>query len=331
MTQPTMKAIDFTGAGGPEVLSVQSVPVPQPGAGEVLIKVHAAGVNRPDVMQRMGMYPPPPGASPLPGLEVSGEIAALGEGCERWAVGDRVVALTPGGGYAQYVAAPYPQVLPWPASLSAAEAAGLPETFFTVWSNLFQRAYGAEGDSLLVHGGSSGIGSTAILLAKAFGLTVYTTAGSDEKCDFAKSLGADIAINYKTQVFEDVIAEATQRRGVDIVLDMIGGDYLMRNVSCLKENGRHVTIAFQKGPKTTINLGPILIKRLTLTGSTLRPRSIAFKGAVAAELEELVWPMIEEGDLKPVVDSVFPLDDARAAHELMDSSKHMGKIILSVA
>lgn len=330
MTQPMMKAVNFTGAGGPEVLSVQSVPVPEPSPGDVLIKVHAAGVNRPDVMQRMGMYPPPPGASPLPGLEVSGEIAAVGEACERWAVGDRVVALTPGGGYAQYVTAPYPQVLPWPAGLSAAEAAGLPETFFTVWSNLFQRAYAAEGDSLLVHGGSSGIGSTAILLGKAFGMTVYTTAGSDEKCSFSKSLGADLAINYKTQVFEDVIAEATNGSGVDVVLDMIGGDYLMRNVSCLKENGRHVTIAFQRGPKTNINLGPILIKRLTLTGSTLRPRSIAFKGAVAAELEELVWPIIEDGTLKPVVDSVFPLQDARSAHELMDSSKHMGKIILSV-
>lgn len=330
MTQQSMKAVAIDGAGGPEVLCLREEPLPIPGVGEVLIKVHTAGVNRPDVMQRMGVYPPPPGASPLPGLEVAGEICALGPECKRWSVGDRVVALTPGGGYAEYVTAPYPQVLPWPSSLSAAEAAGLPETFFTVWSNLFQRAYAAEGDRLLVHGGSSGIGSTAILLAKAFGLTVYTTAGSDKKCQFARDLGADLAINYKTHTFEDAIRSATGGKGVDVVLDIIGGDYLMRNVSCMTQNGRHVTIAFQRGPKTNINLGPILIKRLTLTGSTLRPRSIDFKGAVAAELEQLVWPLLEDGSIKPVIDSVFEIENVRAAHSLMDSSEHMGKIILSM-
>lgn len=330
MNNETMRAIAIDGAGGPEVLKLQTMERPQPGPGEVLIKVHAAGVNRPDVMQRMGLYPPPPGASALPGLEVAGEIYAKGSDCPKWTVGDRVVALTPGGGYAEYVTAPHQQVLPWPETLSPAQAAGVPETFFTVWSNLFQRAYAADGDSLLVHGGSSGIGSTTILLGKAFGLTVYTTAGSDEKCSFAKSLGADAAINYKDEKFEDCIKDLTGGKGVDVVLDMIGGDYLMRNVSCMKENGRHVTIAFQRGPKTDINLAPILIKRLTLTGSTLRPRSIAFKGAVAAELLEHVWPLLGDGSVAPVVDSVFPIEQVAEAHRLIDSSKHMGKIILQM-
>lgn len=330
MNKKTMRGVVIDGAGGPEVLKLQTMDQPQPKAGEVLIKVHAAGVNRPDVMQRMGMYPAPPGASPLPGLEVAGEISSKGPDCPAWSVGDKVVALTPGGGYADYVTVPYQQVLPWPRTLTAVQAAGVPETFFTVWSNLFQRAYAADGDSLLVHGGSSGIGSTAILLGKAFGLTVYTTAGSDDKCQFSRDLGADAAINYKTEKFEERIKDLTGGKGVDVVLDMIGGDYLMRNVSCMKENGRHVTIAFQRGPKTDINLAPILMKRLTLTGSTLRPRSIAFKGAVAAELQEHVWPLFEAGSIVPVVDSVFPIEDVAAAHALIDSSKHMGKIILQM-
>ncbi|MEO0411496.1 MAG: NAD(P)H-quinone oxidoreductase [Pseudomonadota bacterium] len=325
-----MQAILFDGSGGPEVCKLSQVERPKPAAGETLIKVAAAGLNRPDVMQRMGMYPPPEGASPVPGLEVSGSIEALGDGVTTWEVGDKVVALLAGGGYAQYATAPVQQVLPWPKGLSAEEAAGIPETFFTVWSNLFQRAYADEGDSLLVHGGSSGIGSTAIQLAKAFGLTVYTTAGSDEKCSFCKSLGADIAINYKNDAFEDVIKRETGGRGVDVVLDMVGGDYLERNVKCMADNGRHVTIAFLRGPKTTVNLNPILRKRLTLTGSTLRPRSANFKGVVARELHEMVWPLLEDGTIKPVIDSVFPIAEAHKAHALIDSSHHMGKIILSV-
>lgn len=323
-----MRAVLFEGSGGPEVCKMTTTerPVAQPG--EVLIKVAAAGVNRPDVMQRMGLYPPPEGASPIPGLEVAGTIEALGDSSSIWKVGDAVVALLTGGGYAQYAVAPAQQVLPWPKGLSAQEAAGIPETFFTVWSNLFQRAYADEGDALLVHGGSSGIGSTAIQLAKSFGLTVFTTAGSDEKCAFCKKLGADYAINYKTDAFEGVIKDLTNGRGVDIVLDMVGGDYLSRNVKCMAENGRHVTIAFLRGPKTTLNLTPILRKRLTLTGSTLRPRSAEFKGVVAKELHDMVWPLLEDGSIKPVVDSTFALDQADKAHALMDSSTHMGKIIL---
>ncbi|MEM7570753.1 MAG: NAD(P)H-quinone oxidoreductase [Pseudomonadota bacterium] len=325
-----MRAILFEGGGGPEVCKLTDVDQPEADAGEVLIKVAAAGVNRPDVMQRMGMYPPPPGASPIPGLEVSGTIEAVGAGVPGHKVGDKVVALLTGGGYAEYATAPYQQVLPWPKGLTAEEAAGIPETFFTVWSNLFQRAFADEGDSLLVHGGSSGIGSTAIQLGKAFGLQVYTTAGSDEKCQFCLDLGADAAINYKEHTFEEVIKEKTDGRGVDIVLDMVGGDYLERNVKCMADNGRHVTIAFLRGPKTTVNLNPILRKRLTLTGSTLRPRSAEFKGVVARELHEMVWPLLENESIKPIIDSVFPLEDAAGAHTLIDSSAHMGKIILSV-
>jgi len=328
MSAQQMQAITFNGAGGPEVLSYTTVDIPEVKPGEVLIKVHAAGINRPDVMQRKGLYPAPPGASDLPGLEVAGEIVDVGPGCLNSYVGERVVALLTGGGYAQYAAAPYQQVLPWPQNLSAAQAAAIPETFFTVWSNVFQRAYADEGDTLLVHGGTSGIGTTAIMLGKAFGLTVYTTAGSDEKCQFALDLGADAAINYREAVFEDEIKQLTQGKGVDIVLDMVGGDYLMRNVKCLKDNGRHVTIAFQAGPKTQINLAPIMLKRLTLTGSTLRARSTDFKGSIAGELQDLVWPLLRDGTIAPVVDSVFPLQDAAKAHARMDSSAHMGKIVL---
>lgn len=330
MGQGTMRAASFSGAGGPEVVQIieTAKPIPQPG--EALIKVHAAGLNRPDVMQREGMYPAPPGASPLPGLEVAGEIEALGPNCHGLKVGEPVVALLTGGGYAQYVCAPYQQILPWPSNLSASQAAGLPETFFTVWSNLFQRAYAAEGDSLLVHGGTSGIGTTAIMLGKAFGLTVYTTAGSDEKCKAAKDLGAELAINYKTEKFEDRIASATEGRGVDVVLDIVGGDYLMRNVACMALNGRHVSIAFQKGPKTSVSLAPIMLKRLTLTGSTLRARSPDFKGAVAAELREYVWPLLEGGQITPVIDSVFDLEDVAKAHARIDDHAHIGKVILTV-
>ncbi len=326
----SMRAVMFDGAGGPEVCKLTTMETPQPGPGEILIKVAAAGINRPDVMQRMGLYPPPPGASPIPGLEVSGTIAAIGDGVEGWQNGEKVVALLTGGGYAEYAVAPKQQVLPWPKALSAEEAAGLPETFFTVWSNLFQRAYADSGDSLLVHGGSSGIGATAIQLAKAFGLTVFATAGTDEKCSFCATLGADVVINYKTDAFEDVIKARTEKRGVDIVLDMVGGDYLERNIKCMAVGGRHVTIAFLRGPKTSLNLAPILTKRLTLTGSTLRPRSADFKGVIARELHEMVWPMLDDGSVKSIVHKAYPLEAAAQAHALMDSSAHMGKIILQM-
>lgn len=326
-----MKAIEIAKHGGPEALRLCDRPDPAPGPGHVLIDVVAAGVNRPDIIQRQGHYPPPPGASDLPGLEISGTIKALGPDVANWSIGDRVCALVTGGGYAELCLAPVETLLHAPEGLPLAHAAGLPETVFTVWSNLFERAALGEGEWVLVHGGSSGIGSTAIQLAKAFGAHVITTAGSDKKCVFCRDLGADRAINYRTEDFVQAVMDQTGGKGVDIVLDMVGGSYVPRNIACLAPNGRHVTIAFLDGPMAHINLAPIMLKRLTLTGSTLRARSPAFKAAIRDAVKDLVWPLIEQGPFKPVIDSVFPLKDAALAHARMEKSEHMGKILLSVS
>ncbi len=325
-----MTGIEIAQPGGPEVLTPVTLPVPQPGAGELLIRVAAAGVNRPDVLQRKGVYPPPPGASPLPGLEVAGTVAALGPDSGGWAVGDPVCALLAGGGYAEYAAAPIPQCLPVPDSLSMAEAAGLPETVFTVWTNLFERAGLKAGEAVLIHGGSSGIGTTAIQMAKAFGARVLTTAGSEEKCAACRDLGADRAINYRTDDFVQICLDETDGRGVDVILDMVGGAYIERNIEALTVEGRHVSIAFLGGAKVTLNMQKMMVKRLTLTGSTLRPRSVEAKGAIAAALKREVWPLITDGRLRVVVHTTFPLDQAAAAHALMETSTHIGKIVLVV-
>lgn len=327
----TMTAIDPGESGGPEVLVPVERPVPRPGPGEVLVRVGAAGVNRPDVAQRLGLYPPPPGAPSIPGLEIAGEVVAVGEGVESLAPGQSVCALVAGGGYAQYCAAPAGQCLPVPPGLTLVDAAALPETFFTVWSNLFQRGGARAGDTVLVHGGTSGIGTTAILLGRAFGLTVIVTAGSDAKCARALEIGAAHAINYRTADFVEAVKAITSGRGVDIVLDMIGGDYVPRNLACLAEDGRHVSIAAQLGPQAEIPLWPVMRKRLTLTGSTLRARPVAFKSALADELRQQVWPLIAAGRIRPVIDSVFPLTKAADAHRRMESSGHVGKIVLEVA
>ncbi len=326
----TMIAIDPEGPGGPEVLVPVERPVPAPAAGEVLIKVAAAGVNRPDVLQRRGLYAPPPGATSIPGLEVSGEIVALGEGVDPVLLGQSVCALISGGGYAHFCAAPVGQCLSVPPSLSMVEAAAMPETLFTVWTNLFERAYAVEGDVVLVHGGTSGIGTMAIALGKLFGLTVIVTCGSDEKCAKAVSLGADHAINYKSQDFVQEVQRITGGAGVQAVLDMVAGDYVPRNLACLAEDGRHVTIAVQGGVKAEVNMAALMVRRLTMTGSTLRPRSVAFKSLVADELERTVWPHVEAGHLKPVMDMTFPLERAAAAHARMEAGDHVGKIVLTV-
>jgi putative PIG3 family NAD(P)H quinone oxidoreductase len=326
-----MIAIDPDGPGGPEVLVPVERPVPRPGPCEVLIRVRAAGVNRPDVLQRMGMYPMPPGAPTIPGLEVAGEVAALGKGVEGMRIGQPVCALVAGGGYAQYVAAPEGQCMPVPEGLGLVEAASLPETYFTVWSNLFERAFADEGETVLIHGGTSGIGVTAILLAKAFGMTAIVTCGSDEKCAAARSLGADVAINYRTQDFAEEALKATQGRGVDVVLDMVGGDYLPRNIACLAEGGRHASIAFQRGPRGELDLMQLMRKRLTLTGSMLRPRSVEYKTALADSLAREVWPLFADGRLRAVIDSTFPLDRAADAHRRMEAGEHVGKIVLEVS
>lgn len=326
----SMTAIEITAPGGPDVLKPTTRPVPQPGPGEVLIRVKAAGINRPDVLQRAGAYPPPPGASDLPGLEVAGEIAALGSGVSGFAVGDQVCALTPGGGYAEYVVTPAPQVLPVPKGFSLVEAAAVPETYFTVWSNVFDRGRLAEGETLLVHGGSSGIGTTAIQLAKAFGSRVFTTAGSADKCEACERLGADRAINYKTEDYGAVIKELTGKKGVDVVLDMVGGDYVQRDIDIMAPDGRRVSIAFLGGPKVTLNLTKVMVNRLTLTGSTLRPRPVAYKGQIAQALRERVWPLLESGKVKPLIFKTFPLAEAAAAHALMETSSHIGKIVLTL-
>lgn len=331
MVPSEMRRIAATGAGGPEVLAVETSPVPTPGPGEVLIRVAYAGVNRPDVMQRRGLYPPPPGASPILGLEIAGSVAALGAGVTGFREGEEVCALVAGGGYAEYCTAPAPQCLPVPRGLSLAEAAALPETFFTVWTNVFDRGRLTAGETFLVHGGTSGIGTTAIQLAHSFGTSVFATAGSDEKCAFCHTLGAEVAINYKTDDFVAVIRRMTDGKGVDLILDMVGGSYFPRNLRALAVEGRLVQIAFQEGSEVPCNLTPIMVKRLTVTGSTLRPRSVAEKGAIAAALKEKVWPLIEAGRVKPVIHQVFPLEEAAAAHALMESSAHIGKILLAVA
>ena len=331
MTLPDqMQAIDPAEAGGPEVLRPVERPVPVPGAGEVLIRVVAAGVNRPDVMQRKGLYPPPPGAPSIPGLELAGEVVALGEGVEREMLGQSVCALVAGGGYAQYVAAPAGQCLPVPDTLSMVEAAALPETLFTVWTNLFERGFACEGDTVLVHGGTSGIGTMAITLANLFGLTIIVTCGSDEKGAAAKRHGADHAINYKTQDFVEAVAAITDGKGVAVVLDMVGGDYVPRNLKCLAADGRHVSIAVQGGAMATIPIFQVMQKRLTLTGSTLRARDTGFKSMVADELSRMVWPYVVEGKLKPLIDCTFPLAEAAQAHARMDGGDHIGKIVLTV-
>ena len=326
-----MRAIEIAKPGGPDVLRPVTRPVPEPASGEVLIKVSAAGVNRPDVMQRLGMYPAPPGASDIPGLEVAGTIVKVGSDASRWKTGDRVCALVAGGGYAEYVAAPWQQCLPIPGDLSMSEAAGLPETFFTVWSNVFERGRLAPGETLLVQGGSSGIGVTAIQLAHAFGNRVFVTAGSAEKCRECERLGAERAINYKNEDFVSVIKEVTGGRGVDVILDMVAGDYVPRELQCLADDGRLVIIAFLGGTKTQLNMTDILRRRLTITGSALRPRPVSFKGELAGTLEKKVWPLIASGKIRPVIHGRFVLEDARGAHALMESSTHVGKLILEVS
>ncbi len=324
----TMTAIEISEPGGPEALVPGRMTVPSPGPEEVLIKVAAAGVNRPDAMQRAGLYPPPPGAPETPGLEASGEIVASGGAVERWQVGDQVTALVAGGGYAEYCVAPAPQCLPIPSGLDLVEAASLPETFFTVWTNVFDRGSLESGERFLVHGGSSGIGTTAIQMAKAWGAEVFTTAGSAKKCQACLDLGADRAVNYREQDFVAAIKEATGGAGVDVILDMVGGDYVAKNLALLAPDGRLCFIAFLQGSKVEVNLLPILVKRLTVGGSTLRPRPVAFKAAIAQNLEEKIWPFIAEGRIKPVIHQTFPLAEAAEAHRLMESSAHIGKIML---
>ncbi len=325
-----MTAIEITQPGGPEVLRPAKRPVPEPGLGEVLIKVEAAGVNRPDAMQRKGGYPPPPGASDLPGLEIAGRVVGLGPGANRYRLGDAVTALTSGGGYAEYCVAPEGQCLPVPAGLSMVEAAGLPETCFTVWTNVFERARLKAGERLLVHGGTSGIGTTAIQLGRAFGARVFATAGSAEKCAACVKLGAEHAINYRTEVFEEAVLGLTGGEGVDVVLDIVGGSYIARDFKALRAEGRLVCIALQESPKAEINLLPVLLKRLTLVGSTLRPQSAEAKARIGAALEREVWPLIAAGQARPVIDSTFRLEEAAKAHTRLESNQHIGKIILTV-
>jgi NADPH:quinone reductase len=324
----TMLAIDPEAPGGPEVLVPVQRPVPQPGEGEVLVKVAAAGVNQPEVMQRQGLYPPPPGAPSILGMEIAGTVVAVGEGVPREMLGQPVCALIAGGAYAEYAVAPAGTCLTVPPALAMVEAAALPEALFTVWTNVFERAYASEGDWILVHGGTSGIGTMAIQLANLFGLTIIVTAGSDEKCAAAKRIGADHAINYKTEDFVARVREITGGRGVNVVLDMVGGDYVPRNLQCMAEEGRHVSIAVQGGAQATIPIFEMMRKRLTLTGSTLRPRSVAFKTMVADELHRTVWPFVEQGRLKPVIDATFPLAQAADAHRRMEAGDHVGKIVL---
>jgi NADPH2:quinone reductase len=326
-----MKAVVITKPGSPDVLQWLDRPVPEPGKGEVLLKVEAAGVNRPDVAQRKGYYPAPPGASQdVPGLEVSGTVVKTGTECRRWKSGDKICALISGGGYAEFCVAPEGQCLPVPHNLSFVEAASLPETVLTVWSNVFERGRLRRGESLLIHGGTSGIGVTAIQMAKAHGSSVYTTAGTDEKCKFCESLGADKAINYKSQSFKQELMKATSGKGVDVILDMVGGDYTQDNIDLLAEEGRLVLINFMKGDEVAIKLSQIMRKRLTITGSTLRARDLAFKLALASQVEEHVWPWLISGKLKPILSKVFPMSNAPEAHRLMESSAHIGKIVLSV-
>jgi NADPH:quinone reductase len=324
-----MTAIGIRAPGGPEVLVPERRPLPAPGQGEILVKVAAAGVNRPDVMQRQGLYPPPAGAPDIPGLEIAGQVAAVGAGVTRWKVGDAVCALVAGGGYAEYCVAHESHALPVPPGLSMAEASAVPETFFTVWSNVFERAGLRSGESILVHGGSSGIGTTAIQLAKAFGAHVITTAGSDEKCAACVKLGADHAVNYKTQDFVAVTKQATTGKGADVIVDIVGGDYIERNYEAAAMDGRVLQIAFQGSSKAKVDFRRVMLKRLTHTGSTLRSRPVAEKAAIARAVEQNVWPLIAAGRVKPVIYRTFPLAEAAAAHALMESSAHIGKIVLT--
>ncbi len=323
----TMRAVQISAPGGPEVLVPATLPVPRPGPGQILIRVAYAGVNRPDALQRAGLYAPPPTASPLPGLEASGKVVALGEGVSRWAVGDQVCALLPGGGYADYVVTPAAHALPVPNGMELREAACLPETFFTVWTNVFMRGALQAGERFLVHGGSSGIGTTAIQLARAFGARVFTTAGSSAKCGACMALGAERAMNYREEDFVEVLRG---EGGANLILDMVGGSYLPRNVKALADDGRLVQIAFLTGPKVELNFAEVMMRRLTITGSTLRPQSDLAKARIAEALEAQVWPLLASGSVSPVMDSEFPLDDAAGAHTRMESSDHIGKIVLKV-
>jgi NADPH2:quinone reductase len=326
-----MRQIEMDGTGAPEVMKTGTGPLPVPKPDEVLIRVLAAGVNRPDIAQRQGSYPPPPGASPLLGLEVSGEVVAAGDAVTGWKIGDRVCALTNGGGYAEYCTAPAPQCLPWPTGYDAVRAAALPETYFTVWANLFQAGRLAKGERALIHGGTSGIGVTAIQLAREFGATVYATAGSAAKCDACVRLGCDAAIDYHTEDFAARIKDLTGGRGVDVILDMVGGPYAARNIRSLGMDGRLVLIAFLGGSKVeNFDFVQVMVRRLTITGSTMRPRTTAQKGRIAAELREKVWPVLDAGRCGPVINATFPLDKVVEAHRLMESSQHIGKIMLTV-
>jgi NADPH2:quinone reductase len=325
-----MTAIGISAPGGPEVLVPEERPVPTPGPGEILVKVAAAGVNRPDVMQRQGLYPPPKGAPDIPGLEIAGEVVALGAGVNRWKPGDKVMALVIGGGYAEYCLAHESHALPIPAKLSLVEAAAIPETYFTVWHNVFERGALKSGETLLVHGGTSGIGTTAIQLAKAFGSKVITTAGSAEKCDAARKLGADLAINYKSEDFVAATKAATAGKGADVILDIVGGDYIERNYAAAAVEGRIVQIAHQGSPRATVDFRRIMLKRLHHTGSTLRSRSVEDKAAMARAIEADVLPLIATGRVKPIIDSTFPLTQAAAAHARIETSAHIGKIVLTL-
>ena len=327
---PTMNAVAITTPGGPEVLKLTQLPTPKPGSGQLLVKVAAAGVNRPDLAQRAGFYPPPPGHSPLPGLEIAGEVVEAGADTTRWKAGDKVCALVNGGGYAEYCVAEETSALPVPAGFDMVRAAALPETFFTVWNNVFERGRLAAGEWLLVHGGSSGIGTTAIQLAKAFGARVIATAGSADKCQACLDLGADKAINYKTEDFVAAAKAATGGKGVDVILDMVGGEYTDKNVAMAAEDGRIVQIAMLGGVEAKVNLARLMMKRLTLTGSTLRPRTREVKAGFARALEEKVWPLLAAGKVRVVMDSTFPLAEAAAAHRRLETSQHIGKVVLTV-
>lgn len=326
----TMTVIEIRTPGGPDVLTPVERPVPVPEPGEVLIRVQAAGVNRVDLMQRQGKYPPPPGAPDIPGLEVAGQVVAVGDAVDRWRLGDRVTALVVGGGYAEYCLAPAPQCLPVPRGLTIEEAAAMPETFFTVWTNVFERGRLARHETLLVHGGASGIGTTAIQLGRAFGARVFVTAGSAAKCAACERLGAERAIDYRTTDFVEVVKQATGGGGVDVILDMVGGDYVARNLAALAVDGRLVQIAFLKGAHAEINLNALMRKRITFTGSTLRPRSVEEKGAIARALEAKVWPLVERGEVRPVMHAIYPLREASRAHAELEAGQHVGKIVLTV-
>ena len=330
MAASTMKQVEISGPGGPEVLNLVDGPLPDPGTGEVLIKVYAAGVNRPDVFQRQGKYNPPAGASPIPGLEVAGEIVKLGTGVTEFGLGDRVCALVSGGGYAEFCVAPVPQVLPIPTGLTFIEASGIPENYFTVWTNVFDRGQLQKGETILIHGGSSGIGTTAIQLCHQFGARIISTAGSDEKCAVCKSLGADHVINYKTQDFEVETKAITGGKGANVILDMVGGNYIQKNINCLALEGRLIQIAFLQSSINQLDLMAVMTKRLTITGSTLRPRTVEQKGEIARALSKEIWPLFNDKKIKVLVDTVLPLSRASDAHALMESSTHIGKIVLEV-